>query len=118
MLRNLTRRSNEVLRLHNAQNSEFWWLYPSAGATEITNYVFWSYKYDYWRPATMARLSDASGHFRHALHVRRRRHYLRSRDRQLVSAAPRPMRAASVRDRDTFNDAGARSDPDEKTSAT
>jgi len=58
LLRNLTvAQQSKISGFHNAQNSEFWWLYPSGGATEITNYVFWSYKYDYWATGTMARLS-------------------------------------------------------------
>ena len=58
LLRNLTvAQQSKITGFHNAKNSEFWWFYPANGATEISNYVFWSYKYDYWNIGAMTRLA-------------------------------------------------------------
>lgn len=56
--RNLTAaQRSKVSAFRNVKNSEFWWFYPSAGATEVTNYVMWNYKHDYWTVGTLVRLS-------------------------------------------------------------
>jgi len=57
LLRNLTvAQQSKVSGYHNSKNQEFWWFYPSGGATEITNYAKWNYKYDYWDVGTLVRL--------------------------------------------------------------
>lgn len=56
LLRTLTvAQQSKISGFHNAQNSEFWWFYPGSGATENSNYVFWSYKYNYWNIGTLER---------------------------------------------------------------
>jgi len=56
---NLTQIS-KVSGWNNAAFGEVWWLYPSAGSTEVDRYVFWSYKGRYWNVGALARLSGAS----------------------------------------------------------
>ena len=55
-----TAQQSKVAGFHNAKNQEIWWFYPRDGAAEVTNYVFWSYRYDYWANGTLTRLAGCA----------------------------------------------------------
>jgi hypothetical protein len=56
LVRNLTvAQQSKVSGFHNSANSEFWWFYPRAGATENTHYAVWNYKYDHWTVGELVR---------------------------------------------------------------
>lgn len=50
----------KVTSFHNAKHQEFWWFYPSGGAIENTNYVYWSYKQNHWGNGTIVRLAGCA----------------------------------------------------------
>jgi hypothetical protein len=52
-----TAQQSKVTGFHNSKNQEIWWFYPRDGASEITDYVFWSYRYDHWANGTLSRLA-------------------------------------------------------------
>jgi len=55
-----TAQQSKITGFHNAKNQEIWWFYPRDGASEITDYVFWSYRYDHWANGTLTRLSGCA----------------------------------------------------------
>ena len=44
---NLTQKE-KIIAGTNLEEGEIWWLYPSAGSTEIDRYVVYNYQYDFW----------------------------------------------------------------------
>lgn len=47
--------SGLVSALHNEQDGEIWWFYPSSGSTVCDRYVFWSYRENYWSIGRLGR---------------------------------------------------------------
>lgn len=50
---------SKVTGFHNAKNQEIWWFYPRSG-NEVSHYVFWSYRYDYWANGELTRLAGCA----------------------------------------------------------
>lgn len=66
---NVSQRS-KVCAVHNGQNNELWWFYPSKDSTENNRYVIYDYKENYWNTGNLDRTAGVdAGVFQHPIYA-------------------------------------------------
>lgn len=66
---NVSQRS-KVFAVHNGQNNELWWFYPSKSSTENDRYVIFDYKEGYWNTGSLDRTAGVdAGVFSHPIYA-------------------------------------------------